>query len=109
MIGMLSGFYAALTLAFLLLFGYWFDSQVKKWGSDAEGFTWLLVVIGTLVTLAGLGLLDLFLDWNAGLLGLAAFSASGFFMCLGAVRRYVEMRNRLKEMARHDASQTLAE
>lgn len=109
MIGSLSGLFSAVVLISLLIFGYWFNSQVEKWGTDAEGFTWLLVVIGTLVTLAGIALLDVFLDWNAGLLGLMAFASSGFFMCLGAVRRYVDLRNRLKVMARHDTPQTLAE
>jgi hypothetical protein len=107
--GTLSGALTAAIYIILILFGWWFNRQVEKWGTDSDGFTWLLVVIGTLVTLVGIGLLDLLLDWNAGLLGLSAFSASGFFMCYGAVRRYVTLRNRLKEMARHDAAKTLAE
>ena len=109
MYGTLSGILSAIIFAILFVFGWWFNRQVEKWGQDADGFTWLLVVIGTLVTLAGIGLLDLFLNWNAGLLGLAAFAASGFFMCYGAVIRYVDLRRRLKEIAQHDAAKTLAE
>ncbi|GEM_PF-2390898 len=109
MIGIESGIFSAVILVGLFGFGWWFDRQVGRWGADADGFTWLLVVIGTLVTLAGVGLLDLVLDWNAGVLGLAAFSASGFFMCYGAIQRYVNMRERLKDMAQDDAPKTLAE
>lgn len=106
--GMLSGALSVLIYVGLLVFGWWFNHRVERWGMDADGFTWLLVVIGTFVTLVGIGLLDLFLDWNAGLLGLSAFAASGFFMCSGEVQRYVILRRRLKEMAQHDASKTLA-
>ena len=106
--GALLGAFSVLIYGALLIFGWWFNQQVEKWGSDADGFTWLLVVVGTLVTLAGIGLLGLVLDWNAGLLGLSAFAASGFFMCYGAVRRYVNLRNRLKDLARNDAPKTLA-
>lgn len=67
-------------------------------GDDQEGFTWLLVVIGVMVTLGGIALLDLLLPWNAGLIGLLAFSASGFEMARGAVLRYITLRRRLRKM-----------
>lgn len=107
--GMQSGVISAAILLGLLFFGYWFDGQVEQWGADAEGFTWLLVVVGNSVTLLGIGMLDLVLEWNAGLIGLAAFAASGFFVALGSIRRYVELRRRLKVMARNDKAQGLAE
>jgi len=96
--GMQSGALSAVILVGLLAFGYWFNRKVERLGSDADGFTWLLVVIGTSVTLIGIGLLDLLLDWNAGLIGLTAFAASGFFMCYGAIMRYVILRRRLKDL-----------
>lgn len=100
----------ALIFMGLLAFGWWFNRHVvERLGSDADGFTWLLVVIGCGVTLVGTGLLDLVLDWNAGLIGLVAFAASGLFMSYGAIRRYITLRRRLKDMAHHDAAKTLAE
>lgn len=104
-----NGALSALILAGLAAFGWWFNRQVERIGADADGFIWLLVVIGNAVTLAGIGLLDLVLDWNAGLIGLLAFAASGLCMVCGAVQRYVTRRRRLVEMARNDAKKTLAE
>ena len=96
--GMQSGALSAVILVGLLAFGYWFNGKIEQAGTDADGFVWLLVVIGTSVTLIGIGLLDLLLDWNAGLIGLTAFAASGFFMCYGAIMRYVILRRRLKDL-----------
>jgi hypothetical protein len=107
--GIQSGLIAALIFSALFYFGYWFNHYVEKTRDDADGFVWLLVVFGNFVTLIGIGLLDLALDWNAGLLGLAAFASSGVFMAYGAIHRYITARRRLKVMAKDDASQTLAE
>lgn len=107
--GTLSGALAAVIFGGLFTFGWWFNRKVESLGTDADGFVWLLVVIGTLVTLLGIGLLDLLVEWNAGLLGLAAFAASGFFMCYGAIMRYITLRRRMKELAKNDAQETLAE
>lgn len=107
--GTLSGALSAGIFILLFLFGWWFNRRIEKLGIDADGFTWLLVVIGNTVTLIGIGLLDLLLDWNAGMLGLAAFAASGLHMASGAVIRYITLRKRLNEMARDDAAKTLAE
>lgn len=107
--GMQSGALSAIILITLFIFGWRFDHYVARLGADADGFVWLLVVAGTTVTLVGIGLLDLLLDWNAGLIGLAAFAASGFFMSYGAVQRYIRMRHRMMDQAKHDAAQTLAE
>jgi hypothetical protein len=107
--GTLSGIYSAAVFLALFAFGWCFNRRIERLGADADGFVWLLVVIGCSVTLIGTGLLDLVLDWNAGLLGFAAFAASGFFMCYGAVVRYIALRRRLKDIARNDAPKTLAE
>jgi hypothetical protein len=101
--GLQSGALSVVIFLALFAFGWWFNRKVERLGSDADGFVWLLVVIGCSVTLIGIGLLDLFLDWNAGLLGLAGFAASGFFMCHGAVMRYIRLRRRLKDLAKDEA------
>ena len=94
----LSGAMILLILATLFAFGWWFNRYVTALGDDQEGFTWLLVVIGVTVTLVGLGLLDLFIDWNAAMIGFTAFAASGFEMIRGAVLRYIQQRRRLREL-----------
>lgn len=106
--GMLSGLITAVILIALVFFGYWFNLRVEALGPDADGFTWLLVVIGVSVTIVGIALIDLLVNVNAGLLSLVAFACSGFFMVYGAVTRYITLRRRLKELAKHDAPQTLA-
>ncbi len=107
--GMQSGLIAALLFIVLIVFGWRFDRYVADLKDDADGYTWLLVVVGSFVTIVGIGLLDLVLDWNAGLISLAAFASSGLFMSYGAISRYIVTRRRLKELAHHDAKKTLAE
>ncbi|MBI5933297.1 MAG: hypothetical protein HY867_06280 [Chloroflexi bacterium] len=102
--GTQSGIYSAVILFALLAFGWFYNRKVEQAGVDADGFTWLLVVIGCAVTIVGIGLLDLFLDWNAGLISLSAFAASGFFMCVGAILRYIRQRRRLRDLGIHDAA-----
>ena len=93
-----NGLICGLILAALWIFGWGFNRYVAALGDDQEGYTWLLVVIGVLVTLGGIALLDLLLTWNAGLIGLLAFSASGFEMARGDVMRHVQKRNRLRKL-----------
>ena len=95
----LNGALIGLILVGLIAFGWWFNRYVTDLGDDQEGFTWLLVVIGVLVTLVGIGLLDLLMDLNAAMIGFIAFAASGFEMCRGAVLRYIELRRRLRKLA----------
>ena len=85
-------------LAGLWAFGWWYNRWIEKMGEDLDGFLWLAVILGTLATLIGIGLLDLLVDWNAGLTGLLCFAASGFEMSRGAVMRYLERRHRLMEL-----------
>jgi hypothetical protein len=106
--GIQSGLIAAVVFIALLGFGWWFDGHVEEIKDDADGFTWLLVVVGSFVTIIGIGLLDLVLDWNAGFISMAAFASSGLFMSIGAIKRYIVNRRRLKELAHNDAAQTLA-
>ena len=78
--------------AILFVFGFGYDKIVawmEKNGYD-EGYTALLVVVGTLVTLGGVALVD----WRAAALGLGAFSCSGLFMVLGSWWRHVQKRKR---------------
>ena len=89
---------ALAVLAALWLFGFLYNRYIAALGTDLDGFTWLSVVIGVLVTLLGIGLLDLALPWNAGLISLLAFAASGFEMCRGAVLRYIQLRQRLRTL-----------
>lgn len=76
----------------LFLFGYFYD-RVVTWlernGYD-EGYMALLVVGGVLATLAGMALID----WRAAVLGLGAFTASGFWMVIGSWWRHVQKRKR---------------
>lgn len=74
----------------LFLFGFFYD-QLVAWmernGYD-EGYTASLVVFGSLITLGGIAVID----WRAGLLGLGAFAASGFWMATGSWWRHVQRR-----------------
>lgn len=88
------------TLLLLFVFGIGYNAFVTRLGIDAEGYVWLLVVGGVLVTIGGIAILDVFLAWNAGLLSLLAFSASGLPMCAGGVYRYVKSRRRLLDLLR---------
>jgi hypothetical protein len=82
---------------FLFIFGYGYDkligiAEVKKW---LEGFTWVSVIFGNLVTLIGAAFL---IGIENSLLVLGAFCASGFFMSLGAIIRYVKAREHGKKV-----------
>lgn len=94
-----------LGLASLAVFGVAWNAYVARQeahGAD-EGRTWLYVVIGCAVTQAVAGLVDLALDWNAGVLGFLCFAASGVPMIVGALQRHEALRKRflglIKEVA----------
>lgn len=89
---------AVLLLIGLYVYGWMYNRYIQSLGADLEGFTWLAVVVGVGVTLLGIGLLDVVLDWNAAFIGLIAFAASGFEMCRGAVARYIRLRRRLRSL-----------
>ena len=91
-------FSAVLNILFLLLIiSYFFNRAIEKAGNHAEGWDWLLVVIGVTYTQAAIGLLDTILNWNAFFLGVLAYSVSGFPMINGAYMRHKEMQGRARK------------
>lgn len=81
-------------LLVLLVLSYLFNRHIDRMGTRAEGETWKLVVIGVFYTQAAIGLLDLILNWNAFIIGILAYSVSGFPMAYGAHQRTREMQKR---------------
>jgi hypothetical protein len=75
----------------LVLFGCGYAVVVAWLGRRSEGFVSLLVVLGTLVTLSGAGLL---IGMKAVMVVLACFAASGLPMIVGDVVGYVRRRER---------------
>lgn len=75
----------------LALFGLIYNALVEDFERRgwAMGYTAFLVVLGTLFTLAGAGLL---IGWRNAAKVLACFGASGFPMIVGSVGRYVRER-----------------
>lgn len=99
-LGRLLGVISILTL--LLITSYYFNKQIDKAGNRAEDMDWVLVVIGTVYTQIGIGILDFLLpQWNAALLGLMAYCFSGLPMIWGAYQRHTERRDRA-EKALHE-------
>ena len=89
----------------LLLFGLYFNAKIAEVENTQidHGYTAIFVVIGVSVTLVGIALIDFFVDWNAGLIGLIAFVASGSPMAAGSFNRYLqrqaEQKRRMQELA----------
>lgn len=98
-----------LVLFFLTAFAVWLNWKIEQLGTKAEGWTWVFVVAGVFVTLCGMGLLDLFLNWNAFFVGLLAFGFSGGPMIFGNVSRFLESLERVRKAVEDDAKKTLAE
>ncbi len=84
-------------LLVLFLFAFFYNRKIESLGARGEGWTWLQVVIGVFVTLIGIGLLDVILEWNAFFISLLAFSASGAPMCYGAYKRHQEADARARK------------
>jgi len=82
----------------LLVFGIGYNaliSYAERHGYLA-GFTWLAVVFGVGMTLAGVVLAfwsEELQGWQFGWISLAAFASSGAPMAIGAVVRYVSIRH----------------
>jgi hypothetical protein len=84
----------------LMVFGYVYNRLIQ-WTVRKrflEGFTWLAVLVGVLVTLGGLALL---VDWKFSLLALGAFASSGLPMVAGSLLRYVQARHHEQEELRN--------
>lgn len=92
----------------LFVFGFLFNRWIAKMGNKIEGFVWLEVVIGSMVTLIGMGALDQLLGWNAFFIGCLAYAASGSPMIWGAVVRFIDEQNRARKAAADDTKETLA-
>ena len=60
------------------------------------------VISSFMVTLIGTTVLDTLLTWNAGLLALAAFAASGFWMVVGSWWRHVHARRAGQDAQREE-------
>lgn len=90
-------------LAGLFIFGVAYNFVVS-WliyhGYD-EGYTWALVIVGVVITLAGLALIAP----AAAMLALTAFVASGLPMAVGAWWRHVQSRKRGQESQRAEVLQ----
>ena len=89
---MKNGLTVAAVLISLLAFGFTYDALVGwlERKGYARGYTALLVVFGTAVTLIGFGLL--IGSWPMALLATACFAASGAPMVLGSWWRHVIQR-----------------
>jgi hypothetical protein len=86
----------------LALFGVGFNALVSWLENNGflEGFTWLAVVFGVLVTLGGVAVVS----WGSALLALGCFAASGSPMALGAILRYVRARKDAQMQTRRVAA-----
>jgi cyanate permease len=70
-----------------------------------EGYVAFLVAFGVLITLCGVSLIS----WQASMLVLIGFIASGLPMILGSVYRHVRRREKDLLSAIHDITQGMAE
>jgi len=70
---------------------------LERRGYD-EGYTAILVVVGVMITLAGI----VVLDWGAAMLVLGAFASSGFWMVMGSWWRHVRARRAGQEAQREE-------
>lgn len=87
----------------LFVFGLGYDVviEVGVRRKLTEGYTAILVVVGTLVTIGGIHFLSLYWDTSAALLALAAFAASGLPMVAGDVGRYLKLREQERKEMRN--------
>lgn len=89
MIGIDYGVIAAVYLG-LILFGVGYNALVSHLIDQgyAEGYLAFIVALGVAISLGGVALLS----WQAALLALGAFVASGTPMMIGSVIRYARRR-----------------
>lgn len=72
------------------MFGLAYNALIHWLGNRKDGYVSLLVVGGVLITLLGVALID----WQAAVIGLATFSASGLPMIIGEVYRAISAREK---------------
>lgn len=80
-----------LVLMILFAFGIAYNAFVgwlERNGRD-RGFTALLVVVGTAITLAGFGIVA---GWRPMILAFLCFAASGAPMTIGSIWRHIQQR-----------------
>lgn len=102
------GFDLAMVMGGLLLFGIGYNAFVgwlEREGYD-QGYTALLVVVGTMVTLAGAMLL---IGIEATIKVTLCFVASGTPMIIGSIARYTSERRTALEEIRRAALEKLGE
>lgn len=85
----------------LLALGCGYNALVAYAGRKGylEGFTSLAVVVGVFATLGGVAVIS----WQAALLALGAFVASGLPMMAGSIGRYIRARKEAQESVRQAA------
>lgn len=87
----------------LLLFGVIYNEWVGRLDDQKDGYTALLVVVGVLVTLAGVAIVD----WRAAALVAGAFIFSGAPMILGDIWRANKRRQAELERLRKEAQRDI--
>ena len=82
----------------LMLFGTLYALFVNRYFDHLQegGFMSLVVVVGVLITLAGVA----FIYWPAAIVVLICFTASGFPMVIGDVVRAIKKRERVRNLQR---------
>lgn len=83
----------------LFLFGLTYNGFMTAMGQRKEGYTALYVALGVMATLGGAAILD----WQAALLSLVMFIASGTPMIAGDMWRHMRRREEAERNAREQA------
>jgi hypothetical protein len=86
----------------LLVFGVGYNALIHhlEQRGYAEGYTAILVVGGVAITLGGVATLN----YEAAMITLGAFAASGLPMVIGSMYRHATMRARAQKAMRDDAT-----
>lgn len=87
-------------IAALMLFGILYN-LIIGWAEEKrylEGYTALAVALGVLITLVGVALVS----WQAAVITLGAFVASGTPMLAGSISRYMRARRRDYELIKDE-------
>lgn len=85
------------------MFGLAYNALIHWLGNRKAGYVSLLVVGGVLVTLLGIAMVS----WQAAVIGLAAFSASGLPMVIGDIYRAISAREQAVKEQRLEMQQLI--
>ena len=80
----------------LFMFGWAYDAFVGALQERKDGYLAMLVAAGVGITLVGVAIIS----WQAALLVLACFAASGIPMIVGEISRSIKMRDKALRMQR---------